>query len=151
MLEIGQKAPDFVANDQYGKIVKLSDFIGKKVILYFYPKDNTSGCTQEACNLRDNYELMLQRGYVVLGISPDSEASHLKFTSKLNLPFQILTDLDKKIMNDYEVWGMKKMMGRSYMGVLRTTYIIDEEGFVEEVFSKVKTAEHSKQILHEIK
>ena len=147
MLEKGISAPDFETTDQFGNKLKLSDFRGKKIVLYFYPKDNTPGCTQEACNLRDNYNLLLSRGYVVLGISPDSEASHGKFTQKQNLPFQILTDADKEIVNAYGVWQLKKMCGREYMGVVRTTFIIDEEGRIEEVIEKVKVADHAAQIV----
>ena len=147
MLEIGHKAPDFVTVDQYGNTCSLSAFRGHKVVLYFYPKDNTPGCTQEACNLRDNIELLKSRGYVVLGVSPDSRASHLKFSQKQELPFLLLDDPEKKIMNDYGVWGLKKFMGREFMGVLRTTYIIDENGVIEDVINKVKTADHVNQIL----
>ena len=147
MLEKGTPAPVFTTSDQNGKKISLSDFIGKKVILYFYPKDNTPGCTQEACNLRDNYEYMLSKGYVVLGVSPDSEASHKKFTEKQNLPFPLLSDPDKAIMTSYGVWQLKKLYGREYMGVVRTTYVIDEKGVIEEVITKVKTAAHAEQIL----
>ncbi len=147
MLEKGTPAPVFTTSDQNGKKISLSDFIGKKVILYFYPKDNTPGCTQEACNLRDNYEYMLSKGYVVLGVSPDSEASHKKFTEKQSLPFPLLSDPDKAIMTSYGVWQLKKLYGREYMGVVRTTYVIDEKGVIEEVITKVKTAAHAEQIL----
>lgn len=147
MLEKGTPAPVFTTTDQNGKKISLSDFIGKKVILYFYPKDNTPGCTQEACNLRDNYEYMLSKGYVVLGVSPDSEASHKKFTEKQSLPFPLLSDPDKAIMTSYGVWQLKKLYGREYMGVVRTTYVIDEKGVIEEVITKVKTAAHAEQIL----
>lgn len=147
MLEKGHKAPDFTTVDQYGNTCSLSDFRGHKVVLYFYPKDNTPGCTKEACNLRDNIDLFKAKGYVILGVSPDTRASHLKFTQKHELPFLLIEDPDKKIMNDYGVWGLKKFMGREYMGVLRTTYIIDEEGVIEEVIDKVKTTDHASQIL----
>lgn len=147
MIEKGSIAPDFETTDQYGNKVVLSELRGNKVVLYFYPKDNTPGCTKEACNLRDNYTLLQSRGYVVLGISPDSETSHGKFAQKQNLPFQLLTDADKEIMNAYGVWQMKKMCGREYMGVVRTTFVIDEEGRVEEVIEKVKVDDHAAQIV----
>lgn len=147
MIEKGSIAPDFETTDQYGNKVVLSELRGNKVVLYFYPKDNTPGCTKEACNLRDNYTLLQSRGYVVLGISPDSETSHVKFAQKQNLPFQLLTDADKEIMNAYGVWQMKKMCGREYMGVVRTTFVIDEEGRVEEVIEKVKVDDHAAQIV----
>lgn len=147
MLEKGQSAPDFESTDQNGNIVKLSDFRGKKVVLYFYPKDNTPGCTKEACNLRDNYNLFLNRGYAVLGVSPDSVDSHKRFESKFELPFQLLSDPEKKIMTQYGTYGEKKMYGKTVIGVIRTTYIIDEQGTIEEVITKVKTDDHTNQIL----
>jgi len=147
MLEIGKPAPDFTTTDQYGNTVSLSALRGKKVVLYFYPKDNTPGCTKEACNLRDNYQYLMNHGFEVLGISPDSEASHGKFTEKHNLPFKLLTDTDKKIMTAYQTWGEKKMYGKTVIGVIRTTYVIDEKGIIEEVITKVKTDDHANQIL----
>ena len=142
----GSKAPFFEGIDQNGKTIKLSDFAGKKVILYFYPKDNTPGCTAEACNLRDNYNDLLKKGFVVIGVSPDSEKSHKGFISKYDLPFPLIADTSKKILNDYGVWGEKKMYGKSYMGVIRTTFVIDEKGIVEKVITKVETGDHTKQI-----
>jgi peroxiredoxin Q/BCP len=142
----GSKAPLFEGIDQDGKTIKLSDFAGKKVILYFYPKDNTPGCTAEACNLRDNYNDLLKKGFVVIGVSPDSEKSHKGFISKYDLPFPLIADTSKKILNDYGVWGEKKMYGKSYMGVIRTTFVIDEKGIVEKVITKVETGDHTKQI-----
>jgi len=142
----GSKAPSFEGIDQNGKLIKLSDFAGKKVILYFYPKDNTPGCTAEACNLRDNYTDLINKGFVVIGVSPDSEKSHKGFISKYALPFPLIADTSKKILTDYGVWGEKKMYGKSYMGVIRTTFIIDEKGIVEKVITKVETGDHTNQI-----
>lgn len=150
-LSEGDKAPDFTTSDQNGNEVKLEDFKGKKVVLYFYPRDNTPGCTTEACNLRDNYDALKKQGFEILGISPDSEASHKKFGAKHDLPFALLSDPDKQIMNAYGVWGEKKMYGKTYEGVHRTTFIIDEEGAIEKVFKKVKTKDHSNQIFNEYK
>ncbi len=146
-LEIGEKAPDFEAKDQDGNKVKLSEFQGKKVVLYFYPKDNTPGCTAQACNLRDNYDALLKAGYIVLGISSDSEKSHQKFIEKQNLPFSLIADEDKKVHELYGTWVEKNMYGRKYMGTARTTFIIDEEGKIAEIIDKVKTKEHTNQIL----
>jgi peroxiredoxin Q/BCP len=145
-LKEGMKAPGFEGIDQNGKTVKLHDFTGKKVVLYFYPKDDTPGCTAEACNLRDNWDSLLKEGFVVIGVSPDSEKSHKKFAGKFSLPFPIIADESKKILNDYGVWGEKKMYGKSYMGVIRTTFIIDEKGIIEKIITKVDTGEHTKQI-----
>ena len=145
-LKEGSKAPIFEGIDQNGKTIKLTDFTGKKVILYFYPKDNTPGCTAEACNLRDNYDSLIKKGFVVIGVSPDSEKSHKGFAGKYSLPFPLIADTSKKIMNDYGVWGEKKMYGKSYMGVLRTTFIIDEKGIIEKIIEKVDTAGHTEQI-----
>jgi thioredoxin-dependent peroxiredoxin len=142
----GSKAPSFEGIDQNGKLIKLSDFAGKKVILYFYPKDNTPGCTAEACNLRDNYTDLINKGFVVIGVSPDNEKSHKGFISKYALPFPLIADTSKKILTDYGVWGEKKMYGKSYMGVIRTTFIIDEKGIVEKVITKVETGDHTNQI-----
>nr|HAD51153.1 thioredoxin-dependent thiol peroxidase [Algoriphagus sp.] len=130
-----------------GETIKLSDFKGKKVILYFYPKDNTPGCTAQACNLRDNYEALQKAGYVVLGISSDSEKSHQKFIDKQELPFSLIADEDKKVHELYGTWVEKSMYGRKYMGTARTTFVIDEEGKIEEIIEKVKTKEHTAQIL----
>jgi peroxiredoxin Q/BCP len=145
-LKEGLKAPMFEGIDQNGKTIKLADFTGKKVILYFYPKDNTPGCTAESCNLRDNYDSLLDKGYAVVGVSPDTEKSHKGFAGKYSLPFPLIADTSKKILNDYGVWGEKKLYGRSYMGVLRTTFIIDEKGIIEKIIEKVDTAGHTEQI-----
>ncbi len=145
-LQEGDKAPNFNANDQDGQPVQLSDFEGKKLILYFYPKDNTPGCTKEACNLRDNYEYWLNKGYAVVGVSPDDEASHQKFIAKYDLPFPLLADTEKEIMSAYGTWGEKNMYGKLRMGVLRTTFVIDEEGTILKIFKRPKNAEHTEQI-----
>jgi thioredoxin-dependent peroxiredoxin len=146
-LEVGKKAPEFEAKDQKGNLVKLSDFKGKKVVLYFYPKDNTPGCTAQACNLRDNYEALQKAAYVVLGVSSDSEKSHQKFIEKQNLPFTLLADEDLKVHEAYGTWVEKSMYGRKYMGTARTTFIIDENGNLSEIIEKVNTKEHTNQIL----
>ena len=148
LLKEGLKAPDFEGIDQNGKELKLSDFAGKKVVLYFYPKDNTSGCTAEACNLRDNYSLLLKKGFIVIGVSPDTEKSHKGFAGKYSLPFPLIADTSKKILNDYGVWGEKKMYGKSYLGVIRTTFVIDEKGIIEKIVTKVETAGHAEQIIN---
>jgi len=145
-LKEGSKAPMFEGIDQNGKTVKLTDFAGKKVVLYFYPKDNTPGCTAEACNLRDNHDSLLDKGFTVIGVSPDNEKSHKGFAGKYSLPFPLIADTSKKIMNDYGVWGEKKLYGKSYMGVIRTTFIIDEKGIIEKIIEKVDTAGHTEQI-----
>jgi peroxiredoxin Q/BCP len=148
-LQIGSKAPDFTVNDQDGKPVKLSDFKGKKVVLYFYPKDMTPGCTAEACDLRDNYTLLQKRGYEVLGVSTDSEKLHKKFIEKEKLPFTLLADTDKKLHALYDTWVEKSMYGRKFMGTARITFIIDEKGIIEDIVSKVDTKNHTSQILKE--
>jgi thioredoxin-dependent peroxiredoxin len=145
-LKEGSKAPFFEGIDQDGKAIRLTDFKGRKVILYFYPKDNTPGCTAEACNLRDNYDSLLSQGFAVVGVSPDNEKSHKGFAGKYSLPFPLIADTSKKIMNDFGVWGEKKLYGKSYMGVLRTTFIIDEEGRIEKIIEKVDTSGHTEQI-----
>jgi len=142
----GMPAPQFEGTDQNGNIVKLSTFAGKKVVLYFYPKDNTPGCTAEACSLRDNYDELLKKGFAVLGVSPDSEKSHRGFAAKYNLPFPLISDTDKKIMTAYGAYGEKVMYGRKVTGVIRTTFIIDEKGVIEKVIKKVDTKEHAPQI-----
>ena len=139
-------APQFEGTDQNGNIVKLSTFAGKKVVLYFYPKDDTPGCTAEACSLRDNYDELLNKGFAVLGVSPDSEKSHRGFAAKHNLPFPLISDTDKKIMTAYGAYGEKVMYGKKVTGVIRTTFIIDEKGVIEKVIKKVDTKEHAPQI-----
>ena len=146
-LNVGDKAPDFVALNEFGQSTSLSEFLGKKVILYFYPKDMTPGCTAESCNLSENYNLLQEKGFVVLGVSPDSPNSHQKFIDKYNLPFSLIADEDKAVINAFGVWGPKKFMGKEYDGVHRMTFIIDEDGVIEKVFSKVKTKDHANQIL----
>lgn len=146
-LQIGDKVPDFTAKDQNGNDIKLSDYKGKKVVLYFYPKDNTPGCTAESCNLRDNYENFKSKGYEVIGVSTDSEKSHQNFINKHELPFNLIADTDKKVHELFGAWGEKSMYGRKYMGTLRKTFIIDEEGKVEDIIEKVKTKDHTAQIL----
>jgi peroxiredoxin Q/BCP len=146
-LKVGDIAPDFAVNDQSGRQVKLSDFKGKKVVLYFYPKDNTPGCTAEACNLRDNYQALMRAGYVVLGVSKDDEKSHQKFIDKFELPFPLLADTEKEIHEKYGTWVEKSMYGRKYMGSARVTFLIDENGKIEEIIEKVKTKDHTAQIL----
>ena len=147
MIGIGEKAPNFKGVDQDGNKVSLSDFKGKKVILYFYPKDNTPGCTAQACNLRDNYDTLFEKGFQVIGISTDTVDSHKKFETKFDLPFPLIADPDKKIVNEYGVWGKKKFMGRTFDGTHRTTFLIDEKGIVRDVITKPKTKEHTEQIL----
>ncbi|MBP7504198.1 MAG: thioredoxin-dependent thiol peroxidase [Prolixibacteraceae bacterium] len=145
-LKKGDPAPHFEGVDQDGKTVKLTDFKGKKLILYFYPKDNTPGCTAEACNLNDHYETWLNRGYQVVGVSPDSAASHQKFIAKYGLKFTLLSDPEHQMMELYGAWGEKKMYGKPYMGVLRTTFVIDGEGMITEIFTSVDTKNHTFQI-----
>ena len=146
-LKVGNPAPKIQAKNQNGSVVNLSDFEGKKIILYFYPKDATPGCTAQACSLRDNYEALLTKGYIVLGVSVDDEKSHLKFIKKYELPFDLLADTDQKIVNDYGVWAEKSMYGRTYMGIVRTTFVIDEKGIIQEIIQKVDTKNHAEQIL----
>lgn len=146
-LKEGMKAPFFEGTDQNGKSVKLSDFKGKKLVLYFYPKDNTPGCTAEACNLRDNHESLLSQGFAIVGVSMDSEKSHSNFATKYSLPFPLIADTSKKILNDYGVWKKKSLYGKSFLGTVRTTFIINEEGIIEQIISKVDTKDHASQIL----
>lgn len=146
-LKEGDKAPFFKGLNQDGKEISLEDFKGKKIVLYFYPKDNTSGCTAEACSLNDNYDTLSSKGYEVVGVSPDSPGSHQKFIAKYNLSFNLIADTEKKILQDYGVWAEKSMYGRKYMGVLRTTFIINEEGIIEKVITKVDTKNAAAQIL----
>ncbi len=146
-LQEGDKAPDFKVKNEIGEEMRLADFTGKKLVLYFYPKDSTPGCTVESCNLRDCYTQLQAEGFEVLGVSADGEASHQKFIGKHNLPFHLLADTEKKVLNAYGVWGPKKFMGRTYDGIHRTTFVIDEKGIIEKVFIKVKTKTHTEQIL----
>lgn len=147
MLKKGTKAPDFSGYDENGRQVKLKDFEGKKLVLYFYPKDSTPGCSAEACDLRDNYERFISLGYEILGVSKDSQASHRKFIEKYSLPFHLISDPDCVILKAYEAWGPKKFMGRETVGTLRTTYIINADGIIEEAIGKVDTKNHSSQLL----
>jgi len=146
-LKKGDKAPVFNSINQNGEIVSLVDFLGKKIILYFYPKDMTPGCTAQSCDLRDNYKKLINAGYIVLGCSADSPARHLKFIDKYELPFDLISDEKREVLNSYGVWGPKKFMGREYDGIHRTTFVINEQGVLEDVITKVKTKEHTKQIL----
>ncbi|MGV6946270.1 thioredoxin-dependent thiol peroxidase [Sphingobacterium kyonggiense] len=145
-LEVGAKAPAIKAKNQHGETVQLADFKGKKVILYFYPKDNTPGCTTEACNFRDNYQALLKDGFEVIGVSIDSEQSHQKFINKFELPFTLLADEDQKIVNDYGVWVEKNMYGKKYMGTHRTTFVIDEKGIIQHIIKKVDNKNATQQI-----
>ena len=147
-LKPGDAAPLFSATDQHGNMISLESLKGKKIVLYFYPKDDTPGCTAEACNLRDNHSELIKQGYVVLGVSPDPLKSHVKFSEKYELPFSLLPDPDKNIIQAYGVWGPKKFMGKSYDGVFRTTFVIDENGMIEKLFTQVDTKNHTDQILY---
>ncbi len=148
-LQVGDKAPEILGVNQDGKELKLSDFAGKKIVLYFYPKDNTSGCTAQACNLRDNYSELRKAGYEIIGVSADSEKSHQGFIAKQNLPFNLIADTEKTLSTLFGTWGEKSMYGRKYMGMFRTTFIIDEKGVIERIISpkEVKTSNHAAQIL----
>lgn len=148
-MNVGDKVPDLLGNDQNGNQVKLSDYPGKKIALYFYPKDSTPGCTAEACNLRDNIKELEAAGYQVIGVSVDSEASHRKFIEKNGLPFPLIADTDHKLVEQFGVWGEKSMCGRKYMGTFRTTFLISPEGIVQRVIGpkQVKTSDHAAQIL----
>jgi peroxiredoxin Q/BCP len=143
----GARAPLFKGKDQDGKWVSLEDFRGKRVVLYFYPKDDTPGCTAEACNLRDNYDDLIARGFIILGVSPDDDKSHAGFRARYNLPFSLITDPQTEILNAYGVWGEKNLYGKKTMGVIRTTFIIDETGNILKIISKVDTGDHTRQIL----
>ena len=147
MLKIGDKMPDFQVQDQDGKTVSSKDLLGKKTIIYFYPKDNTSGCTAQACNLRDNYASFVAMGYNVIGVSKDSVASHKKFADKYDLPFTLLSDTATELLQVFGAWGEKKMYGKTVMGTLRTTFVFDEAGILKEVIEKVDTKNHAAQIL----
>ena len=144
----GDKAPLFKSKDQDGNIVSLADFKGKKVVLYFYPEDDTPTCTIQACNLRDNYSLFTKKGIEVLGVSPDDEKKHKKFEDKFHLPFTLVADPDKKIIDKYGVWGEKNLYGRKYMGLHRTTFLIDEKGIIKKIFRKPKSNSHTQEILN---
>ncbi len=148
-LKIGDKAPEILGVNQDGVEVKLSDFSGKKLALYFYPKDSTPGCTAQACSLRDNYSALQAKGYAILGVSADSASSHKKFIAKQQLPFQLIADVDLKLSEQFGTWGEKSMYGRTYMGMFRTTFIIDENGCVERIIEpkQVKTKNHAEQII----
>lgn len=148
-LKVGDKAPVFSGKDQDGKTISLSRFKGKKLALYFYPKDNTPGCTTEACNLRDNYSDLLKKGYEVVGVSADSSKSHLNFIGKFSLPFPLIADEDKKIIKDYQVWGEKMMYGKAYEGIIRKTFVISEDGIIEKIIEKVKVDDHTRQIFED--
>tara|TARA_Y100000589_G_C26966205_1_gene552739 strand:- start:18 stop:467 length:450 start_codon:yes stop_codon:yes gene_type:complete len=146
-LKIGDKAPEINGIDQNGDKITLDQYKGKKVVLYFYPKDMTPGCTAQACDLSDNYNDLIKKGYDVLGVSCDSVKRHQKFIEKYNLPFNLISDEDKQVVNNYGVWQLKKFMGREYMGIVRTTFIIDEKGIIEDIITKVNTKQHTSQIL----
>ena len=149
MIKIGEKAPEINSIDQNGEKITLKQFLGKKIVLYFYPKDMTPGCTVQSCNLRDNYQQLLDSGYVVLGCSADSPEKHQKFIEKYDLPFPLISDQSKEVLNKFGVWALKKFMGKEYMGILRTTFVIDENGIIEDIITKVKTKEHTSQILRQ--
>ena len=149
-LKEGQKAPDFTANDQNGNAVSLSDFSGKDIILYFYPKDDTPGCTAEACSFRDNYQSLRAKGFEVLGVSIDDEKSHQKFINKFSLPFPLISDTDKKIVEAYGVWVEKNMYGKKYMGVARKTFIIGKDGIIRKIIEKVDTKNSSQQVIESL-
>ena len=146
-LTIGDPAPDFTSIDQNGQPIKLSDYRGKKVVLYFYPKDDTPGCTAQACSLRDNYASLKAAGYEVLGVSVDDQKAHKKFISKYDLPFTLVSDTDKQVVEAYDVWKEKSMYGRNFMGIVRTTFLIDENGIISDIIGKVDTKNHAEQIL----
>lgn len=147
MLKIGDKAPAFIGIDQDSNEIKLSDYKGKKLVLYFYPKDSTPGCTAEACDLRDNYNGFLAKGFDIIGVSADSEKSHQNFIAKYSLPFKLISDKEKVILKAYNAWGEKKMYGKTYEGIIRKTYVISENGIIENIIEKVDTKKHSTQIL----
>lgn len=150
-MNVGDKAPEILGKNEHGEEIRLSDFKGQKLVLYFYPKDSTSGCTAEACSLRDNYGELRRKGYAVVGVSVDDEKSHQKFIAKNELPFTLIADTDKKLVEQFGVWGEKKLYGRAYMGTLRTTFIINEDGIIEKIITpkQIKVKEHASQILEE--
>lgn len=147
ILKEGNKAPAFKSTNEKGETISLADYKGKKLVFYFYPKDSTPGCTAEACDLRDNYHTFQAQGYEILGVSPDNEKSHVKFIAKYELPFSLLADMDHQVAEAYGVWGEKSMYGKTYMGILRTTFVIDENGIIEKIIEKVDTKAHTKQLL----
>ena len=146
-LKIGDNAPNFSSKDQNGKEINLSDYTGKKVVIYFYPKDNTPGCTAQACNIRDNYSTIQEKGIIILGVSADDETKHQKFISKFDLPFSLLADTEKELLNLYGVWGEKKFMGKIYDGIHRTTFVLDENHVIIGIIEKPKTKDHTREIL----
>lgn len=146
-LTVGMKAPYFEGCDQNNNLISLNDFVGKKLVLYFYPKDNTPGCTAEACSMRDNYEYFIKQNYAIVGVSADSIASHKKFADKYQLPFPLISDTEKKILRAYNAFGEKKMYGKTVLGTIRKTFIINEQGIIEEIIEKVDTKNHAFQIL----
>lgn len=150
-LKEGEKAPAFSGRDQHGKKISLSDYKGKKLVLYFYPEDDTPTCTIQACNLRDNYGLLKKNGFEVIGVSPDDEKSHHKFETKFHLPFTLLSDTEHTILNKYGVWDQKKLFGHEYMGVLRTTFVIDEKGVIQKIFTRPKNKAHAEEIIAAMK
>ncbi|MFW5658417.1 MAG: thioredoxin-dependent thiol peroxidase [Bacteroidota bacterium] len=149
-LKKGDQAPEFTGKDQNGNEISLSDYKGDKLVLYFYPKDDTPGCTKEACNLRDNFQKLQDAGIKILGVSADDEASHQQFIEKYELPFPLIADTDKEIINKYGVWGEKNMYGKKFEGIFRTTFLIDEDSKIHHVFKRVKTDNHTEQILEKI-
>ena len=150
-LKVGDKAPNFGGFNQNGEQISLKDFAGKKLILYFYPKDNTPGCTAESCNLSDNYDAWLDKGFEIVGVSPDSQKSHQKFAEKYGFRFNLIADTEKEILEAYGAWGKKSMYGKEYMGVLRKTFVIDENGVIVQIFDKVQTKDHTNQIVEALK
>ncbi len=146
-LKVNDKAPNFAGLDQQGKTIQTTDFAGKKYAVYFYPKDNTPGCTVQACNLRDNYDALAEAGISIIGVSMDSEVSHQKFISKFELPFPLIADTDKKVIEAFQVWGPKKFMGKEYDGIHRTTFVMDENNVIQGIISKPKTKDHASEIL----
>lgn len=151
MLSIGKKAPQFSLRDQDGTVHALQDYLGKKVLLYFYPKDDTPGCTTEACNFRDNHKELMNMGLVILGVSKDTVKSHKKFAEKYTLPFPLLSDEDTKVAQAYGVWGLKKFMGREYMGITRSSFLIDEAGNIAKIYEQVKPADHAEEVKGDVR
>lgn len=149
MLKVGDKVPEFSSKDQDGNTINLSDYKGKKLVVFFYPRASTPGCTMEACNLRDNYKVLSEQGFELLGVSADTERKQANFRNKYNFPFPLLADVDHTVINTFGVWGPKKFMGRTFDGIHRTTFVIDKEGVVEKVIEKVKTKDHAAQLLGE--